>query len=513
MTVGHGGPGLSRYRLQGPRPSLERPAGEPETRQTQVGGAGCGPVDALPEPLEERLTEVLGREELSRVMAAVSRPAVRVNTLVSDITELGRRLLALGLASEPVPFAPDEALFVQDPEDRGIGNVWEHQAGMLFSQDAASLLPVLALSPQPGERVLDLCAAPGGKTSHIAQRMEDTGLVVGNDPNPGRLNNMASNLDRMGVTSVVVTRGDGVRTALPVRFDRVLVDAPCSNLGGIHHDKAARYAFSEGRVSSRVGLQRGLLETAFHACREGGTVVYSTCTLEPRENEAIVAWFLDHFPVSIEPHGLDVKGRAPLETEGASPHPEGDRALRLHPGDAGTDGFFLARFTKDADAEPGRLKAWRRRASPVEPTAPEELDALTAHYGLEDALPETARLYSTGTKRFLGTAPELGDVLALGPERVGLYAATPEARGPRLSFEAATRFGRETDRDIALSPGDARAHIVGDGVPAVGAETWTLLTCEGEPIGCSRDFGAELPSYVPKQRRVPREGPYVGFLA
>lgn len=475
-------------------------------------------MDALPTPFVEHLTALLGADELERIMAATTRPAVRVNTLKTSLREVERRFAALGIDAERVPFC-DHALFIEDPQERGIGNLWEHQAGLLFSQDAASLLPVIALDPRPGERVLDLCAAPGGKAGHIAERMGDRGLVVANDPSPGRANNMASNLDRMGTLSTVITRADGVRRRWPMRFDRVLVDAPCSNLGHCHADKKVQFQFKPSKVDVSVGLQRGLLETAFHACEVGGTIVYSTCTLEVRENEAMVSAFADHFPVELERVEVGLKGREPPAPAVASlgePLRDDvlDRTLRLHPGDADTDGFFVARLRKVDDLEvPDTFRNWNRKPHAVERSPEGTLDEVVEHYRLEGELLERASAVSTGTKVFLTTVDGLDDVLAMGPERTGTYLATPEPRGPRLSFEASTRIGGDAGRAVEVDADQARRWMAGQPSPAIGEDTWTVLLCEGEPIGCGRDFGDELQSYVPKNRRVPFEGEHVGFLA
>ena len=468
---------------------------------------------ALPPAFVARMEDLLGAPgALSRLLEARSRPAVRVNTLKTDEHEALRRLHALGVATEPVPFAPG-VHFVDDPLGRPLGALWEHRSGQLFFQDAASALPVLALDPRPGEAVLDLCAAPGGKSAHIAERMRNTGTLVANEPMAGRRYTLVSNLDRTGALNTIVTRFDGGRRRLPMRFDRVLVDAPCSNLGSIHTDWRPALAYTPERVRTLVGIQRALVETAFHALRPGGVLVYSTCTLEPEENEGIVSWLLDRYPVEMEavPAPLDAPGRTIVG--GTRYRDECALALRLHAGDVGTDGFFVARLRKVQDApEVAALGPIPSRRVAVRAADPPILRGIVAEYGLRPGPLDGAHAFVSEQRVFASTAPEPDAAAAWMPERVGLDLAKREPDGWRLSFDATTLAGRGADRRLELPPEDARRWLAGGDAHAPRGAPWSVVTCRDEPLGCSRAFGPTLPSYVPKDRRVPQDGPFAGFL-
>ena len=173
-----------------------------------------------------------------------------------------------------------------------------HTSGRITRQEAASMMPVQALDIQPGHRVLDLCAAPGSKTTQIAEALDGLGLVVANEPNPGRANNLASNVQRSGHLKIVVVREDGrnfPRVAEP-GFDRILVDAPCTGTGTTRKntDVWTKWKPHHGEQMSR--LQIGILSRAAMLLRPGGSMVYSTCSIDPMENENVVEQVLDRFP-------------------------------------------------------------------------------------------------------------------------------------------------------------------------------------------------------------------------
>lgn len=468
-------------------------------------------VGALPDAFVGPMGRALGRDELERIVQATSRQSVRVNTLRASPDVVRRRLEALGVTVEPVPFAPD-AFFVDDPlwKDRALGSVFEHQAGLFFGQDAASSLAVEALDPQPGERVLDLCSAPGGKTTHIAARLGGEGLVVANEPNPGRFRLMCNVVDRLGALNVLGTVRDGLRARWTFPFDRVLVDAPCSNLGGIHLNPRAARTYSMQKAERLANLQRALLARAFETTRDGGVLVYSTCTLDPRENEAVASWFLDKYPVDLVPFDPGVGRPGLTEVEGLSLRSEVAGARRIHPGDAGTDGFFVARFVK---REGGCRLAPPQRTTRVDP-APDFFEELVGQYNLHAPALEGATAVRSAKRAFALRVPDLDEAMGLLPERLGMGFAVWDSNEFRLTFDASTAFGEGAGTVLEIGEEDARRWLAGEDVEAAGRAPWSVITHRGVPLGCARPFGKRLMSFVPKERRVPREGPErLGFVA
>lgn len=173
------------------------------------------------------------------------------------------------------------------------GHTLEFQLGLFHVQEEMSLLPPVALDPQPGERVLDLCAAPGGKTAGLAVRMEDRGTLVANDVRPARLRALRSNCERLGLLNVVITPLDGTRFPLESGpFDRILLDVPCSCEGNVRSTPGAVGRGVGEPLQGRGGLQATLLGRAWKLLRPGGTLVYSTCTFAPEENELVLDYGL-----------------------------------------------------------------------------------------------------------------------------------------------------------------------------------------------------------------------------
>jgi NOL1/NOP2/sun family putative RNA methylase len=231
------------------------------------------------------------------------------------------------------------------------GATWPFVHGWVHGQEEVSALPPIALDPRPGEVVYDACAAPGSKTSQLAALMGDRGRVVANDKNLGRLSPLRSNAERLGVTNVAVTNQDGRNFSLEPfafdAFDRALVDAPCSCEGTIRKNPDALDAWDRKRIGDIAGVQRGILRRAVQATREGGTVVYSTCTFAPEENEAVLDYVLEEEECRLVdpdlPEGFEyTAGITAFEGEAFDPAVE--RAARVYPHFNDTGGFFCAKL-------------------------------------------------------------------------------------------------------------------------------------------------------------------------
>jgi len=285
--------------------------------------------------------------------AACDRPlpsVVRVNTIKATAERVRAALDAEGVAHEPTDWHPGVLRLTDDSP----GHNWPHAHGWIHGQEEVSNLPALVLDPQPGDRVWDACAAPGSKTTQLAALMEDSGLLVGNDNNLGRLSALRHNAERLGVTNLVVTNQDARNFSLkPLgegqdagidAFDRVLVDAPCSCEGTIRKNPDAFDTWSLDHVHSVAGVQKGILRRAVQATRPGGTVVYSTCTFAPEENEAVLDHVLDAEDCRLVDFEAPLDG-VPGVTEWAGDEydPSVAKALRIYPHHNDTGGFFCAK--------------------------------------------------------------------------------------------------------------------------------------------------------------------------
>mgnify|MGYP006299735229 CR=1 FL=1 len=296
------------------------------------------------------------------------RKCIRVNTLKISVEEMKTRLEEYGWVLQAVPWCK-EGFYIQGHKTQhrfDIGNMVEHAMGYFYVQEAASMLPPVALftnedgswqEPQEGLRVLDTCAAPGSKTTQLAQYMNNEGLLIANDVAVGRLRPLTMNLQRMGVTNALVTMNALQQSKKSTRprnpwdgasFDKILVDAPCSGTGTIRRSFKVMQMYSEGLIRRLVNTQRSLLAHAWSLLKPGGELVYSTCTQEPAENEVMVSEFLKkHEDATLQTLPLDiVRSDAITEWEGEQLHPDIHKCIRIYPQDNDSEGFFVAKLRK-----------------------------------------------------------------------------------------------------------------------------------------------------------------------
>ena len=287
-------------------------------------------------------------EDTDAFFAACERPlpsVVRVNTIKTNPERARRALEDEGIAYEPVEWH-DQLLRLPEASP---GTNWPYFHGWLHGQEEVSAVPALALDPQPGESIWDSCAAPGSKTTQLSAMMDDRGVVVGNDNNLGRLSSLRHNAERLGVTNIVVTKQDGRNFSLKPfdfgEFDRAIVDAPCSCEGTIRKNPTTLEEWTLEHVHSVAAVQKGILSRAVQATKPGGTVVYSTCTFAPEENEAVV----DHVLETEDCEVVDFD--CPLDSVSGVTEWEGDsydssvtNTHRIYPHLNDTGGFYCAKL-------------------------------------------------------------------------------------------------------------------------------------------------------------------------
>jgi NOL1/NOP2/sun family putative RNA methylase len=234
-----------------------------------------------------------------------------------------------------------------------IAQTLEYWMGLFHIQQAVMALPSLALAPRPGERVLDLCAAPGGKTAHMAELMEDRGPLVAVDLKEKRLRALLANIYRLGHSNVLVIAGDGRQLPLSALFDRVLVDAPCSAEGTFRRQEGKVPKRSPSFVTHVTKAQEALLRRGIALTRPGGTILYSTCTFAPEENEAIVNRILQDTAVQVEPIPIELPHSDGLPGwQGTEYHRSLRHAWRVYPHQMNAGGLFMALLRKvEAGAE------------------------------------------------------------------------------------------------------------------------------------------------------------------
>ncbi|MCB9361802.1 RsmB/NOP family class I SAM-dependent RNA methyltransferase [Candidatus Woesearchaeota archaeon] len=298
----------------------------------------------------ERYSALTDFEKFKEYSFKRLRRAIRVNTLKISVEEVVRRL-SPEWELTPVPWCKEgfwiEHRGIGEEKRRDVGNLKEHMLGYIYVQEPASMLPPLVLDAQPGDLVLDMCAAPGSKTSQIAMMMKGEGFLVANDYKGDRLAALGINLQRVGAVNSMTNLGEG-RYFKDFKFDRILVDAPCSGTGTIRKSLKTIQIWNPNMVRRLAGTQRQLARTAFDNLKEGGTMVYSTCSCEPEEDEAVVSHLLEIFPnAEVQDIDLPIKRGAPVMSFGKKEfHPDVAKTLRLWPQDNDTEGFFVAKIKK-----------------------------------------------------------------------------------------------------------------------------------------------------------------------
>jgi tRNA (cytosine49-C5)-methyltransferase len=286
-------------------------------------------------------------DEFIEYSFAYLRRCIRINTLKVDF-ETAKERLSKKLKLIPIPWCK-EGFWVEDKnkERYDFGNMLEHQLGYFYLQEAASMIPAIALDVKPEMKVLDMCSAPGSKTSQIAQYMDNTGVLVANDLSSARLKALGANLQKLGVLNQVITNLNGNHFKKP-EFDRVLVDAPCSGTGTIRKSFKVLDIWSFNLVRKFSHIQKSLIQSGFDSLVEEGILVYSTCTQEPEENEAVVTWLLEN---NENAELMDIKlkiNRSPVLKEWNNKvfNKDISKCLRIYPQDNDSEGFFVAKIRK-----------------------------------------------------------------------------------------------------------------------------------------------------------------------
>lgn len=427
----------------------------------------------LPEAFLQRMEAQLG-SEYPAFLESLERPravALRFNPLKGERP-------VLPFVGAPVPWEPEG--FYYDPETRPGLHVY-HEAGVYYLQEASAMAPVALLDPKPGERVCDLCAAPGGKTTQIAGRMLGRGFLVCNEINPKRAKILSRNIERMGVANALVTNEhpETLASRFPGFFDRVLVDAPCSGEGMFRKEEAAVTDWSQETVQMCARRQREILDSAARLVRPGGCLVYSTCTFAPEEDEETVAAFLEAHP-EFTPEPVEAPWFVPGE----------NASYRMWPHKLLGEGHFAAVLRKtqgesgEVPACPGEKcpKAWESFAKELDITLPEgkAVSFGQSLYWAPMELPELNRL------------KVLRPGLELGTERKGRFE-------PAHALALWLKTCAITESFPPESP-EMKAYLHGDVVPS-GKKGWCLVQAGGYAIGWGKGDGSVLKNHYPKGLR------------
>ncbi|MBD3192081.1 MAG: NOL1/NOP2/sun family putative RNA methylase [Candidatus Heimdallarchaeota archaeon] len=294
----------------------------------------------------ERFIKLFGLKETEEMLEAfevLPQSSIRVNTLKITSQELIKRLLAKGFELKTIDWFSDGLIIEHAPFS--LGSTTEHLSGFFFIQSIASWLPVLTLNPQPNELVVDLAAAPGGKATHIAQKLNNTGTLICVDISRERIKSLRSNLARCGVINALCLRTDGRKISnYELKADRILLDSPCTGEGLMALDRSRRMSKTLKDILRMTKLQKQLLTSSIKILKKGGVLVYSTCSLAPEENEFIINWALNEFPLEIVETKFSSFGKGLTSPFNRNIDPSLKRAVRLYPHKHNTEGFFFCKL-------------------------------------------------------------------------------------------------------------------------------------------------------------------------
>ena len=306
----------------------------------------------------ERMKQLLSdKEDFEKYLDILKKHpvnSIRCNKLKISPEKLKEKLQEKWQIKQPFSEYPEIMIITSDLQPGEIGRALEHLLGYYYIQELASMLPVIALKPKPDEIILDLCAAPGSKTTQIGAEMNNTGTIIANEVSLGRIKILAANTERCGVTNVIISKKDGITFCKKLKkeglkFDKILLDAPCSGEGTLRSSPKTYIMWNPNTIKKMSYLQKNLFESAFECLKTGGEIVYSTCTHAPEENEEVVSFALDRFKdlIKIETIKLPVKTRPGINKWQDKKYLDDVKfACRIYPQDNDTEGFFLAKFRR-----------------------------------------------------------------------------------------------------------------------------------------------------------------------
>lgn len=437
-------------------------------------------------------------------LAACQRPlrrSIRVNTLKITVDDFLRLVDPYGWQLTPVPWCAEGFWIERDDEDAlPLGSTAEHLSGLFYIQEASSMLPVAALFADGAApvRVMDVAAAPGSKTTQIAAKMGNRGMLLANEFSASRVKVLHANISRCGISNTALTHFDGrvFGAALPECFDAILLDAPCSGEGVVRKDPDALKNWSLASNQAIAETQRELIDSAFHALRPGGTLVYSTCTLNREENESVIAWLLARYPQEVEvlPLGeLFASADQALTPEGF---------LHVFPQIYDCEGFFVARLRKTAAIEALPAPGYKVGKFPFTPMKTREsaaVESAARSVGIEwdDAL----TLWQRDKEIWLfpaEIAPLLGKVRF---SRIGLKLAETHNKGFRWQHEAVVALANTQKLGHELTLEEAQEWYRGRDVypQQPPAHDDVIVTFQGFPLGLAKRIGSRLKNSFPRE--------------
>jgi NOL1/NOP2/sun family putative RNA methylase len=463
-------------------------------------------TEKLPEAFLSKMKSLLGAES-DALFASYDEPkavGLRANPLKTDAATLAKRL---SFETAPVPWCETGlACDAGTAAAAAPGKHPYHAAGLYYMQEPSAMYPAAQLGAMPGERVLDLCAAPGGKTTHLGGAMEGRGLLVANEYEAKRAKALSENVERLGLANCLVLNETPERIAarLPGFFDRILVDAPCSGEGMFRKDPEAATYWSEGHVAACARTQAAVLDAAYAMLKAGGTLVYSTCTFSPEENERAIEALLARYPdLKLLPLPQEHGVAAGVPAWSAS----GDERLaltaRLWPHRVRGEGHYAAKLRKGGEASTAATPSNKHAGS----AAPSKQQLALFHAFEAAALTGGAidgdlRLFGAQLYRLPDECPDLSGLRVVRP---GLHLG--ELKKDRFEPNHALALALPAERfrhTFELRDAGERAtdvYLRGETLPSEGDRGWLAVTYDGFSVGWGKETKGTVKNFYPKGLR------------
>lgn len=447
---------------------------------------------SLPPLFAARMRAQLGGEA-EAYFNALERPPVRGIRLNPRKPVKGLEALVGGMGG-PVPWWPGTGRYL--PLDSPAGLDPLHEAGAYYLQEPSAMAAVAVLAPRPGERVLDLCAAPGGKSTQIADCLQGRGLLVANEPVPGRARVLSRNLERMGVANALVVSADPERLCglWPLLFDAVLVDAPCSGEGMFRRHPETRAEWSAASAAGCAARQGRILSCACAMLKPGGRLAYSTCTLNPEENEQAICRLLQHDPqMEAVPFSLALGGAEKISAP--------DGTLRLYPHRVQGEGHFVALLRKRGGAVGPAARLLPAARSLQAPG----IALLDAYRGFAERFGAALPAANACLGNELLSAPELPALDGVRVLRAGVHLGGVKGKAFEPGHALALALPQPLPGPaLELDRRGALAYQRGETLPVPDAwKGYALAAYHGLALGFGKASGGQLKNHYPKGLRRP----------
>jgi len=460
---------------------------------------------AFIQKMADILPDNLNIDDLVDACRRPLRKAIRVNTLKISVKDFLTLAQQKGWLLTPVPWCA-EGFWIDYPDSKTpIGNTAEHLAGLFYVQEASSMMPIAALfhhfQGSNDSTLLDAAAAPGSKTTQLAAKLENQGLIIANEYSSSRIKMLHANIQRCGIKNVALTHFDAAVFGkwLPATFDAILLDAPCSGEGTVRKDKHAMKNWDQSAIESIATTQKSLIESAFHALKADGILIYSTCTLSLEENQEVCLHLQQTFPEQVQFLSLaDLFVDANKTTT-----PEG--FLHIWPQVYDTEGFFVAAIQKTGDIDSPNANK-RLGKFPFQPASTAVTKSLYAYFEQQFSITTLqGTLYQRDDEFWLFPDNIIPLINELKFSRLGIKIAEQFGKGRKAGFKSTHEFaishGQQSHQTLALAAHQAREYFQGRDIHDIDTSTSqgeVLLTYQGYVIGLGKSLNNRVKNSLPR---------------